>query len=59
MEKYICKVCKCRLDPGENFICDECKLESANKKIEKHRLGNLIYESPGGQYEFINRRRQA
>lgn len=30
--KYRCEVCGCYMDPGEGWICEDCKQERENKK---------------------------
>lgn len=34
--KYQCEVCRCYLDPGEGFLCDECrdKMQKRIRNIE-------------------------
>ena len=29
--KYKCKVCGCYLDPGEGWICEDCRKERASR----------------------------
>lgn len=57
--KYLCKICKCPVDPGENFLCDDCMKEMSDRSKESERVRIMLREAQGGQYEFSMRRKQA
>lgn len=40
MKNYECRICGCTLDPGEGYLCDECreKTEENKKPHEKYQF---------------------
>ena len=43
MNWHKCDVCGCYLDPGEGFLCDECREEIHRRSKEKERINRILF----------------
>lgn len=49
--RYKCDSCGCFLDPGEGFLCDECR-EKTRKKIRESQRFEKLLNVDAGQVEM-------
>lgn len=49
---YHCRICNCLVDPGENYLCDDCRKILIRREQKAEQAGRAFMENVTGQVKM-------